>query len=240
MRKSERYAWVGTIFTLISVGVIMFVVIMPTLEKTEEGGIMISFGNADDGAGFNLNQASAQEPVKAPEPVKKEDLLTQKDKSVVIPETTKEKKTETTPKPKPDNSKAEQQKKEQQATQQANDLIGGSFGSSKSTGSGNTNSGGQQGNPVGKGTEGGNSWSLSGRNLIGSMPKPYYDENQEGKAVVSIKVDANGNVISARVIRGIISNEKLRKEIEKAALNTKFTPGSGEQVGELIYNLKLR
>jgi len=52
MRKSERYAWVGTVVTLISVGLIMFFVIMPSIEKTEEGGIMISFGNADDGAGL--------------------------------------------------------------------------------------------------------------------------------------------------------------------------------------------
>jgi TonB family protein len=238
MRKSEKYAWLGTVITLISAGFIMFYVLMPSIEKTEEGGIMISFGNADDGAGFDTKQANAQETKKEPEPIKKEDLLTQKDKSVVIPETKKEKKTETTPKPKPDNTKVEQQKKEQQATQQANDLIGGSFGSSKSTGSGNTNSGGQAGNPVGKGTEGGNSWSLSGRNLNGSMPKPDYNQDQEGTAIVEITVDANGNVIRSRIIKGTISDSALRKEILSAANRTKFTTGSGVQVGTLTYNFR--
>jgi len=167
--------------------------------------------------------------------------LTQKDKSVVIPETTK-KKTETTPKPKPkpDNTKVEQQKKEQQATQQANDLIGGSFGSSKSSGSGNTNSGGQQGNPVGKGTEGGNSWSLSGRNLSGSMPKPNYDQNEEGFVTVEIKVDANGNVTDASIKRASITNTTLRSEALSAARRTKFTSGSGVQIGTITYNFKLR
>lgn len=240
MRKSEKYAWLGTVITLISAGFIMFYVLMPSIEKTEEGGIMISFGNADDGAGFDSKQASAKETKKEPEPIKKEDLLTQKDKSVVIPETKKEKKTETTPKPKPDNTKVEQQKKEQQATQQANDLIGGSFGSSKSTGSGNTNSGGQAGNPVGKGTEGGNSWSLSGRNLNGSMPKPDYNQNEEGFITVEIKVDANGNVTDASIKRANITSATLRSEALSAARRTKFTSGTGVQVGTITYNFKLR
>jgi TonB family protein len=240
MRKSEKYAWIGTIISTVAVIIIMFYVVLPGLETPEEGGIMVSFGNADDGAGFEQT-SGVQEEVKPSNPViKKEELLTQKDKSVVMPETKKTGTTKTT-KPTTQTNTDEQKKKDQlAATQKANDLIGGSFGSSSSSGSGNTNSDASAGNPVGKGNSGGNSWLINGRKLSGSMPAPKYDQNEEGYLEVQIKVDASGNVISATISKGNITNESLRENARNAALKTKFTPGSGFASGTITYNFKLK
>lgn len=233
MKKSELYAYIGTAISGIIILLILFFVMLPGLKNLEDGGVMISFGEAFDGGGAVETPSQSAKPTSPPKAEVKEELLTQKDKSVAIPET--KKKPETTP-TKTDN----RQQKEQQASQRAEDLIGGSFGSGTGTGSGQTTGNETAGNPVGSGTSGGNSWSLSGRNLLGTMPTPAYNQNVEGFLTVAIRVDAAGNVIDASISRGNISESTLREEALKAARRTKFSSGSGISTGTITYNFKLR
>jgi TonB family protein len=72
------------------------------------------------------------------------------------------------------------------------------------------------------------------------MPKPDYNQNEEGFITVEIKVDANGNVTDASIKRANITSATLRSEALSAARRTKFTSGTGVQVGTITYNFKLR
>lgn len=97
--------------------------------------------------------------------------------------------------------------------------------------------GGIFGDPVGTGSVGGNNWSLAGRNLK-ALPKPSNNFNQAGKVVVEIRVNAGGNVISAKQIGGTISDKQTIQLALDAAKKAKFTEGNSEQIGTITYTFK--
>ena len=93
------------------------------------------------------------------------------------------------------------------------------------------------GNPVGTGSVGGNCWNLAGRNLK-ALPKPSNNFNQAGKVVVEIRVNAGGNVISAKQIGGTISDKQTIQLALDAAKKAKFTEGEHDQIGTITYTFK--
>lgn len=128
-------------------------------------------------------------------------------------------------------------------------LAAGAFGKGGTSTSGNGPGGGgtgsTPGNPLGKGsgTSNGQSWSLSGRDLVGSIPKPAYVGDQEGVIIVTITVDKNGNVIGTDIDnrRTNISNQAMRDECKAKARKIKFTANSkltGNQIGSITYRFK--
>lgn len=237
MSRSEIYAYSGTAAFLLVVLLILFLVVMPGMQATpEDDGVMISFGESPDGGGTAPAPSQNVATQSVPVPSQEEKLLTQTEPSVSVTEN--KKKTEATQSAKTDTR--EQSRREQEALQKADDLIGGSFGSSTSSGSGNTSSNQTAGNPVGSGSSGGNSWSLSGRNLVGSMLKPLHDQNVEGFITVEIRVDSSGKVVGAKVIRYDISIATLHRASENAARQTRFTSGDGISVGTITYNFKIK
>ena len=129
-------------------------------------------------------------------------------------------------------------------------LAAGAFGKGGTSMSGNGSSGGgtgsTPGNPLGKwsGTSNGQSWSLSGRDLVGSIPKPAYIGNQEGTIVVLIIVDRNGNVVGTKIGKGTtISNEALHNECMAKARKIKFSTNPKQtenQIGSITYRFKER
>lgn len=117
---------------------------------------------------------------------------------------------------------------------------GSGSGSGQGTGIGDGVGSGTKGNPFGKGTSNGNTWSLEGRNLSGTISKPTYRENVEGKITVKIRVDDAGNVISASIgSPTTIADESLRNATLESARRTKFSAGKGVVYGQIIYNFKL-
>ncbi len=140
-------------------------------------------------------------------------------------------------------AQAEKEAREAQAIAKANSF-GSLFGNSGSTtGSGDSQGAGQKGNPVGKGTVGGNAWSLDGRD-IKAMPKPPAEHRQEGKVVVQIIVDKEGNVVSAQAIdKGTtISDDYTRQLAVRAAKQAKFslTDRPDKQIGTITYYFKYK
>ena len=86
----------------------------------------------------------------------------------------------------------------------------------------------------------GSVWTLSGRDLLGRLPQPIYQGNEEGRIVVEICVDAEGNVVFADIAKGTtVSSETLRDAAIAAAKKTKFSPGNGIVVGTITYNFRL-
>ena len=86
-------------------------------------------------------------------------------------------------------------------------------------------------------------FQLGGR-TIAKIKKPIYDSQQQGKVVVTIRVNRNGNVISASpgAKGSTTTNTYLYAKAKEAALKTTFEANLKApeiQVGTIIYNFKL-
>ena len=130
--------------------------------------------------------------------------------------------------------------KEAEAIAKAN-AMGNLFGKTHGTntsGDGTAQGSGSKGNPIGHGSNGGNSWSLAGRGIKGTLPQPSNDFQQEGRVLVEIRVNAAGNVISAVVKGGNISDKATQQLALEAARKAKFTEGDHDQIGTITYNFK--
>ena len=99
-----------------------------------------------------------------------------------------------------------------------------------------------QGKPVGTGSYG--TWDLGGRDMLGELPRPAYDGIQEeGRVVVAITVDPDGNVVGTRIHnRTNTANLQLRNAAEEAARRTKFNAVNiaDNQTGTITYYFKLK
>lgn len=123
-----------------------------------------------------------------------------------------------------------------------------------STSEGDTIGTGNQGSPNGDpnstsrtgsglGTSG-NSYSLAGRSLIGTLPSPVYNIQEEGIVVVQIEVDRNGRVMSATpILRGSTTqNSQLWQKARDAAMRAKFNANpaaTSKQLGTITYHFQL-
>lgn len=251
MKKADLYGIIGSVISCIILFLILWFVVLPTAspEVKDNEGIMVSFGNADIGGGNSQTPASQPEEVipkvSTTPKVIKQNLLTSTDPNAlsIAEQKKKEKKEqEAIQKQKLENERIanEKKRKEQEAIDKAN-AMGGLFGNSTTKGTGNGTGNNMQGNPAGSGSSGGNSWSLNGRSLNGRLVSPRYDNDVEGKVTVSIRVDENGNVVSASVgSPTTISDQETRNAAISAAKNTKFSGGSGTAVGTITYNFKLK
>lgn len=100
----------------------------------------------------------------------------------------------------------------------------------------------QGGSPGYAGTpdQGGTGWSLKGRTAK-ALPEPRYDSPQEGKVIVKIWVDRNGNVVKAETSSKECTDENLKSQAEQAALKSKFSPDPNAtelQTGTITYFFK--
>ena len=141
---------------------------------------------------------------------------------------------------------AEQRAKEQEAIDKANQLAAlfGQAGTAEGANAENAsanNPATTKGNPVGKGmgVSNGTQWTLYGRN-VKRLPKPSSDFAQAGVVVVTIQVDAAGNVTSATVADGTTISDRSTQQLAlQAARQAKFTEGDTPQMGKITYTFKL-
>lgn len=255
MKKSEKQS---AIATTIICGLILLILLFcgMTAHRNEmDEGIMVSFGY--DEQGYSEPVATAPKPSTTPptptvpQAVVEEELMTQEDPSVAMEAEKKKREAQEAvdaQRRKEAEEAAEQQRQREEAERQAalkaeqkakadraSSIAGGAFANTGS-GSGDTSGDGIKGNPAGQGSQGGNSWSLSGRDIKGSIAQPSYDGGQEGKIVVQIRVDASGVVISATIANGTtITDESLRNESLAAAKRNRFSTGGGVAIGTITY-----
>lgn len=86
-------------------------------------------------------------------------------------------------------------------------------------------------------------YQLGGRS-IAEIKKPNYDSQQQGKVVVTIRVNRKGKVISASpgAKGSTTTNSYLYRKAKEAALKTTFEAKASApeiQIGTMIYNFKL-
>lgn len=268
LKKSEIQSGVATTIICIIILLILLFCGMTVHKDEMDEGVMISLGYADEGLGESMPSPTpapevSPEPTPSPAAPKvsspsEKDLMTQEDPSVVLEAEKKRKEAAEEAKRKAEEEriareKAEQEriarekaaeeariKAEQEAKKnQASSLAGSAF-QNMGKGQGQTKGETQQGNPAGQGSQGGHSWSLNGRDLLGKLAQPSYQGNEEGRIVVEIRVDASGTVVSASIAKGTtITNETLRNAAITAAKKNKFSTGGGVAIGTITYNFRL-
>lgn len=94
------------------------------------------------------------------------------------------------------------------------------------------------------GTGGYGTFDLGGRSLgTGSLPKPAYNVQEEGRVVVNITVNPAGQVVSTSISPQTNTvNSALRKAAEDAAKKARFNTidGVNNQTGTITYYFNLR
>ena len=230
MNKRLTYASIGTaIFAGLLLAILLLFGMSVSKEERLEG-LMVSFG--DELEGFGEQSAVAESAVEMPKILPDaENLLTQEEESVNL-EAEREKKKEKQKQrkyTKEELSIIEKTRKETESLK---------FSSSSS---GTTTSDAMSGNPIGKGTSDGHSWSLAGRDLLGDLERPKNSNNQEGFIVVIISVDSDGNVIEATIASqgNTIGDFASREAAKEAARKAKFTAGKSKAIGKIIYHFRL-
>ena len=259
------------IFHALLLMIFIFFGFITPLPLPEEAGILINFGESGTGLGSEEPRTNEQfvrssQPQNIPENIeetsREDPVMTQEteDAPAMKPANkTKEKKPEkkqetAVTKPKPEQRK-EEPKKEEEPRVDSRALYTGKKDNSQSTGSqGNTYGTGNQGSPtgspdatnygIGGGTGNAPGFYLDGRNPV-SLPVPSIDIPKEGKVVVQIKVDREGNVVDA--VPGVKGSTTLDSYLvsvaKKAALSSKFDSNSNApyyQTGTITYIFRLK
>jgi len=232
-----------------------------------EEGILVDFGNSNTGFGDFEPRMSDPAPVQ-PQPAppqtsrQSEQILTQDvEETVALPSRTQQREQSNQT---PQRIETPAQKETPPAVQPAPVVErtvemramytpGRGDPSSTATSQGEAGGQGNQGVPIGApdvhiygegGDTAGNRWGLTGRNLVGRLPLPVYNVQEDGVVVVSITVDRDGNVTKATPgVRGSSTlNKSLLDAAERAARQAKFTrnPNAIEQTGTITYIFKLQ
>jgi len=251
-KKSRIAAIAGTILFhgLVLLSLLLLALRTP-LPLPGEEGVEVNLGYSDQGMGDMQPEVPAEAPSAVPSPDKPSDddqLVTEKTEEAPVIEKVKKKTEKTNPTPITKPTPVVEKPKEPTVNQKA--LYPGK--STKTTQGGNqgiTGQPGDQGNPNGtpgspnyEGTGGkgnGISYDLGGRGAR-NLPKPVYNSPEQGKIVVSIKVNRAGQVTyaSAGAKGTTISEINLRQQAESAARKTQFAADDAapeEQRGTITY-----
>ncbi len=152
----------------------------------------------------------------------------------------------------------ERKKREEQKriADEARNKVGSAFGKSNNNSSSEGDAGGKgnqgytTGDPNSKNRSGsglgntGTGFSLNGRSLVGSLPQPNYNIQEEGVVVVQITVNKYGQVVSAEYqLRGSTTqNSVLKRAAIEAAKKAKFNSdpkAAAFQKGTITYTYEL-
>ncbi|MBR7068191.1 MAG: cell envelope integrity protein TolA [Bacteroidales bacterium] len=268
--ESRAWGVIGSLLFHIGLIILLFVSGFSTpLPLPAEEGVMINFGDGPDGSGLNEPSISQAASRPQPRPAQPDPTpLTQDYEEApalpVPPRTSTKPTTKPTPKPttqpttapeQPTNAQPEPTPEPPKPTLNPKaSFPGQKVDGSASSGEGESGRPGNQGSPDGSpdsgsrtgggngaGGTGGNGFSLEGRNLRGALPKPVLSVQKAGDVVIRIRVDAQGNVISADVDKttGSVDSD-LVDAARKAAMKAKFTASEAAlQSGTITYRFRL-
>ena len=248
-KRSQRAGWIVTGLFHVAVLVLFAFYGHTYQDPPPEEGISLAFGY--DEQGFGQTEQSAAEPVP-PTPSEPTDaaVVTQDVEATDVSVNDKPKPTPVE-RPKPTDTKPVEPAKPQPSNQLSSRL-----NKLKTTGTGNgrgtTQGGSDQGNPngtpnggtggTGQSTQGTGDYRLGNRGAT-TRPRPVYDCEDEGRVVVKVYVDRNGNVVSAEpgAAGSTTGSTCLFDRARQAALRTKWAadPNALEtQVGTIIYRFE--
>lgn len=252
----------GTVlFHVILLLLLIFLALRTPLPLPGEEGVLVNLGFDETGMGYDQQTQPAPavpvpQPAPTPPQTEEENYIVQDiEEAPAIVEKKTEKKKEpekVTPQPDPQPEPVPEPV-EPEPQQQVNPralYTGKSKSTTEGGQEGQTGQPGDQGSPYGtpgtdnyEGTGGagdGISYSLGGRGAL-SLYKPAYESREQGRVVVSIRVDRQGNVVSASPgARGTnVSDQRLWEAAKDAALRSRFAPDASapdNQTGTITYN----
>lgn len=245
-KKQERHiiATTGTILFMLLVALLLWLIRLNAVVPEQEEGVEIAFVEESPDTGGapsdepnpspvpeDAPSAPSSPAVSAPEPVSPPEPIVSEEETLAIERARKEKEER-------EAAERARKQKEAEAIAKANAMSSLFGNSGENSGSGTSQGNGQKGNPVGHGSSGGNSWNLSGRGIKGTLPQPANTFNQEGRVIIEIRVNAAGNIVSAVVKGGNISDKQTQQLALEAARKAKFTEGDHDQIGTITYNFK--
>ena len=252
-RKQERHtiAVIGTVLFLLLVLLLLWFVRIYAVAPEQEEGIELAFLEEEipETGGYpsdapnpspvpeDAPAAPAAPAVSQPTPATPPEHIVSEEETLAIERARKEKEER-------EAAERARKQKEAEAIAKANAMssLFGNTGNSENVGSGSQGVG-QKGNPVGHGTFGGDSRikGLNGRNLIGTLPDPVGNFQQNGVVVVKIRVNQEGQVISAVETTGTNTSDKIMiKSAIDAAKKTKWSKDSKEAEGTIKYTFIIK
>jgi len=259
-----RNGFIGTcLFHGLLVVLLLFLAFRTPLPLPAEQGILVDFGNSNTGFGNIEPRMSDPAPVQsqpatsAPNRSEQQNLTQDIEESAALPERTRERPREQTTVTQnevrnetPRDTPPVEAPVPVERTVDARAMYPGrGDASSTATSQGEAGGQGNQGVPTGapnvhvygEGIDVGG--GLAGRGIVGNLPKPAYNVQEQGVVVVSITVDRDGNVTKATSgARGTTTlNKTLLDAAERAARQTKWArnPNVLEQTGTISYTFKL-
>ncbi len=264
--KEKITSMIGTaIFMVLLLVILLFSYFTLANPSEDMGGIPVMFGSMEDAGGYEeppMIDITPKEVMEIPTPQNKPSevpLIAQADEpSIVIKE---QKRKEEEEKARQEQvrreeerrrrEEAERKRREEEARKQdIKNQVSGAFGKAENANRGETEGKGTQGVSTGssdqgaKFGQGGIGYKLGEGRGVGSggLVKPNYTVDAEGTVVVEIRVDPQGNVVSAEQARGTIASSELVNEAIKAAKKTKFASikSNEDQYGTITYNFKLK
>lgn len=269
--NEQIHGLVGTIIVHIILLLILLFVVIDKPAPVEEEGVPVVMGNIERAKGDAYNytevkvapQPAPKSVTVKPTPSPADPLITQTDEETVTLNSAEEKKKDAPKKPEKTPEQLEQERKAQEAerkrqeaekmAREANAKIAGAFGKGTTmtdkgvSSEGSGNEGSVAGNETSGATKGvggyGPSIDLSERELVGSLPVPPYNTQEEGRVVVTITVAPNGRVVNADINkRTNTTSATLRQAALKAARQTVFNtvPTVNNQMGTITYYFKLK
>lgn len=229
--------------------VFLFYGLTTPLPLPEEEGIEVNLGYSDQGMGdFQPDELSSNAASSSPSSSSDESILAEdNEENPALSEKVNKNQTVTNEQ----TNKTEESKPQEHVDSRA--LYPGNQDKNATNGNeGITGKPGDQGNPYGNpnsdnyngnsgnGNGEGISYKLSGRSYK-NLPKPNYNSMEQGKVVVKISVDRQGNVLKAESgVKGTTtSSQTLWKLAKDAALKAKFDANANapeEQIGTISYN----
>ena len=252
-QQAHTIAAIGTVVFLLLLFLLLWFVYIGAPVQEEDEGIEIAFGEmtetqsyASAAASESVATQAVTDPVASATPTHNDQMTQEDEESLELARQREEeerlRREAEAERLRQEQAAAEQKAREDAAIAKANQM--GSYFNKQTgdaAGSGDVQGGSQKPNPVpGHGTVGGSSWTLAGRG-VKSLPRPDTNFTQEGKVIVAIWVDANGNVTDAQVQGGTVSDKATQELARKAALQAKFTPaedGNTKAKGTITYTFK--
>lgn len=256
-RTGRVAASVATVLYFLTL-VVLFVLVNFTLpEEPEYGnGMLIDFGTTEHAGGttdpsMSETDQSASQPSSAPQPTEPQ-LTSDDEEAPEIAQQQQVRRPQQTQTEQQTNRPTEQPEPAPQRQVNKRALFSGRTTGSSSTSEGTSegagNQGEQGGSPegshegMGQGSNG--IFDLSGRGLIGTLPRADYPSNYSGKVVVNITVDREGRVTVAnyRASGSTTNAGVLVNAAVDAARKARFTPSETQdiQTGTITYIFKLK
>ena len=251
-KKTERHIWaaVGTFLFMLLVFLLLWLIRLSAVVPEQEEGIELAFvEEMPDTGGYpsdapnpspvpeDAPAAPAAPAVSQPTPATPPEHIVSEEETLAIERARKEKEER-------EAAERARKQKEAEAIAKANAMssLFGNTGNNENVGSGSQGAG-QKGNTIGHGSFGGDSRikGLNGRNLIGTLPDPVGNFQQNGVVVVKIRVNQEGQVISAVETTGTNTSDKIMiKSAVDAAKKTKWSKDTKEAEGTIKYTFIIK